>query len=143
MKNNLGNTTLGFRKKMAAKAFKQTSEYDLNIYKWMINKKNISNLLRYGENPHQKSYYIKNSNNNTLFDCCINSDKKLSYNNLLDADSAINCVNEFANPTCVIVKHNNPCCVASDNNIYKSFVKSYKSDPTCLNIHPNSCRITS
>ena len=53
----------------------------------------------------------------------------LSYNNILDANSAYECLNEFSEPTCVIIKHNTPCGLASDTNIYKAFLKAYNSDP--------------
>ncbi len=82
--------------------------------------------LRYGENPEQKAYLIC-SKNKTIFDYQING-KKISYNNIIDIDSGLKCINEFDEPTSVIVKHTNPCGVASSKNINIAFQKSYESD---------------
>ena len=90
-------------------------------------KKNRKEVLRYGENPSQKAYLIKNSKK-SVFDFQL-SGKKISYNNIIDIDSGLRCLNEFKDPTSIIVKHTNPCGVASDKNIYKAFKKSYESDP--------------
>ena len=57
------------------------------------------------------------------------SGKKISYNNLIDLDSGLKCLAEFSEPTSIIIKHTNPCGVASSNNITSAFIKSYKSDP--------------
>jgi len=89
--------------------------------------KNKKSLLRYGENPNQRAYVINNINK-SIFDLQI-SGKEISYNNILDLDSGIRCLNEFSEPTSVIVKHTNPCGVASAKNIKKAFQKSYESDP--------------
>lgn len=90
-----------------------------------IEKKKIK--LRYGENPGQSAYII-NKYNKSIFDLQING-KKISYNNLLDLDSGLKCLNEFNEPTSIIVKHTNPCGAASSDNINSAFLKSYKSDP--------------
>ena len=90
-----------------------------------INKKKID--LRYGENPGQDAYLI-NKHNKSIFDSQING-KKISYNNLLDLDSGLRCLNEFNEPTSIIVKHTNPCGAASASDINSAFLKSYKSDP--------------
>ena len=136
LKKNVGKTSLQFRKKMAAKTFETTSNYDSLIFKWMLNKENYSSkfiqyekqALQYGENPHQKSFYYKNSKQKLLFDNIIPKGKELTYNNLLDVDSAYNCITEFSEPTCAIIKHNNPCGVASSNKIYNAFLRAYSSD---------------
>ncbi len=83
--------------------------------------------LRYGENPNQKAYLI-NKTDKSIFDFQI-SGKKLSYNNLIDLDSGLKCLNEFEEPTSIIMKHTNPCGVASDKKIKNAFLKSYQSDP--------------
>ena len=82
--------------------------------------------LRYGENPNQKAHFISN-NNKSIFDFQI-SGKKMSYNNIIDLDSGIKCLGEFVEPTSIIVKHTNPCGVASAKDINKAFIKSYASD---------------
>ncbi len=89
--------------------------------------KNKKIKLRYGENPNQKAYLITNSRKN-IFDFQI-SGKKISYNNLIDVDSGLRCLEEFKEPTSIIIKHTNPCCVASSKEIKSAFLKSYKSDP--------------
>ena len=82
--------------------------------------------LRYGENPKQKAHLISN-NNKSIFDFQI-SGKKISYNNIIDIDSGLKCLSEFTEPTSVIVKHTNPCGVASAKSIDRAFIKSYNSD---------------
>jgi len=129
-KNN-GVTSLAFRKKMAKRNFKLTSDYDLSIFKWLNgNKKEKNNnkiKLKYGENPNQKAYYLINSKSN-LFNSKLGG-KKLSYNNILDISDGINCLQDFTEPTCVIIKHNNPCGIASANNIEGAYKKALQSDP--------------
>ena len=89
--------------------------------------KNKKIKLRYGENPNQNAYLIKNSKK-SIFDYQI-SGKKISYNNLIDLDSGLKCLEEFQEPTSIIIKHTNPCGVASAKNIITAFIKSYNSDP--------------
>ncbi len=84
-------------------------------------------ILRYGENPNQKAYLI-NSQKSSIFNFQL-SGKIISYNNLIDLDSGLKCLAEFSEPTSIIIKHTNPCGVASSNNITSAFIKSYKSDP--------------
>ncbi len=83
--------------------------------------------LRYGENPGQDAYLI-NKDNESIFNFQING-KKISYNNLLDLDSGLRCLDEFTEPTSIIIKHTNPCGVASAKTINSAFLKSYTSDP--------------
>ena len=112
---------LGFRKKMALKAFQTVASYDAAITNWFSKEQELPDLLaigakkrldfRYGENPHQKAAFYSDQD----FGLKQVQGKELSYNNLLDADAAICLLKEFKDPTCVIVKHNNPCGVASCN----------------------------
>ena len=118
---------------MAAKIFLLTSNYDLAIHNWIQksdhNKiKNKEIKLRYGENPHQKSYLIKNTSNKNFVDNLIQG-KNLSFNNIKDSEAGFNCINEFKKPTSVIIKHSSPCGVASSTNILIAFKNSIKSDP--------------
>ena len=83
--------------------------------------------LRYGENPNQKGYLI-NDQKNSIFTYQI-SGKQISYNNLIDLDSGLKCLKEFIEPTSIILKHTNPCGIASAKNIDIAFDRSYKSDP--------------
>jgi len=128
---NKGETSLAFRKKMAEKNFKLTSDYDLSIFRWFnkTNKKKIIKKvkIKYGENPNQKAYYLSDSKN-TLFNSKLNG-KNLGYNNILDISEGFDCLNEFTEPTCVIIKHNNPCGVASAKNIKTAYSRALKSDP--------------
>ena len=128
---NKGETSLAFRKKMAEKNFKLTSDYDLSIFKWLNGnqkkKKDNKIKIKYGENPNQKAYYLSNSKTN-LFTSQLNG-KNLGYNNILDISEGLNCLNEFSEPTCVIIKHNNPCGVASAENIQNAYLKARGSDP--------------
>ena len=140
-----GETTLKTRLELAKKVFSKVANYDSMILKY-LNKKDIEptnifpdslNLklnnkvqLRYGENPHQRAsiYNIENSlmsgfNYEQL------SGKELSYNNLVDTESALSCVKQFKKPSCVIVKHANPCGVAESNSLLKSYNFAYKTDP--------------
>ena len=101
-----------------------------NMTKWLqigLMKKKYNKIkLRYGENPKQKAHLISN-NNKSIFDFQI-SGKKISYNNIIDIDSGLKCLSEFTEPTSVIVKHTNPCGVASAKSIDRAFIKSYNSD---------------
>ena len=82
-------------------------------------------ILRYGENPHQKGIYYGNLGEvfNKL------NGKEISYNNLLDIDAAINLINDCKEPTFAILKHNNACGVAIDNNVYEACSKALAGDP--------------
>ena len=127
MKKNSGTTDLIFRKKMAAKTFKLISKYDQNIHNWFVNNKDRKDIkLKYGENPHQKAKLkIKNTSNLNKYKI---QGKEISYNNILDIDSGLDFLNEFKEPTTVIIKHNNACGVASSSTIKKSFIRAFNSD---------------
>ena len=120
---------------MAKKAYTITANYDSIISNWLngdvTNSFNIINYkkinLRYGENPNQKSFFYKDKNQKSFLDNILQG-KKISYNNILDIDSAVNCLNEFNEPTCIIVKHNNPCGVSSCKNISNAYKKAYSAD---------------
>ena len=88
--------------------------------------------LRYGENPHQNAslYTFKNLKYKNIANSKIIQGKELSYNNIVDADAAWECVREFNNPSCVIVKHANPCGVAESDNTYNAYDLAFKTDPT-------------
>lgn len=86
--------------------------------------------MRYGENPHQKAAFYKLTidGNNDLTGAQQLQGKELSYNNLVDIDSAFRLVNEFTRPAAVIVKHNNPCGVAEADTILEAYINAYKTD---------------
>lgn len=87
--------------------------------------------MRYGENPHQNAAFYVETN---LHEPCIStsvqlSGKELSYNNIGDTDAALECVKQFDQPSCVIVKHANPCGVASTDNILTAYDRAFATDP--------------
>jgi phosphoribosylaminoimidazolecarboxamide formyltransferase/IMP cyclohydrolase len=87
--------------------------------------------MRYGENPHLKGAFYK-SLPETIEPCIINAvklqGKELSYNNILDGDCAIECIKEFSDPTCVIIKHATPCGIASADNLLQAWKYAYATD---------------
>ena len=89
--------------------------------------KNSKIKLRYGENPNQRGYLISDKKN-SIFSYQI-SGKQISYNNLIDLDSGLKCLKEFSEPTSIILKHTNPCGIASAKNIEIAFNRSVESDP--------------
>ena len=130
-----GATTLENRKLLATKAFHVSSHYDTAIFNYFnedqtIYKESIANgqILRYGENPHQKGYFFGD------FDAMFTKlhGKELSYNNLLDVDAAVNLILEFKNsePTFAILKHNNACGLATRNLISEAYNVALACDPT-------------
>jgi phosphoribosylaminoimidazolecarboxamide formyltransferase/IMP cyclohydrolase len=131
-----GKINLEFRKQLAAKAFAHTAQYDAMIANYLnndfltLNFKKITDL-RYGENPHQQAsayQQIDNTENNVL-PAEQHQGKQLSYNNIIDTDSAVNCIKEFQQqPACVVIKHTNPCGVAEAADIYTAFVNAWNGD---------------
>lgn len=86
--------------------------------------------MRYGENPHQKAaFYVNYDEQSPSISSAIQlQGKELSYNNIADADAAIECVREFTDPCCVIVKHANPCGVAIADDIHQAYINAFLSD---------------
>jgi phosphoribosylaminoimidazolecarboxamide formyltransferase/IMP cyclohydrolase len=116
-----GVTNLELRKHLAKEAFGVTSHYDTAIHNWF----NPGEVLRYGENPHQKGIF--KGNLNELFEQL--NGKEISYNNLLDIDAAMSLIVEFAKPTVAILKHNNACGCASADDICTAWIKALAGDP--------------
>ena len=130
-----GSTTLENRKLLATKAFHVSSHYDGAIFNYFntdetIYKASIADgqVLRYGENPHQKGFFFGD------FDAMFKKihGKELSYNNLLDVDAAVNLINEFKTdgPTFAILKHNNACGLATRATISEAYLAALACDPT-------------
>jgi phosphoribosylaminoimidazolecarboxamide formyltransferase/IMP cyclohydrolase len=88
--------------------------------------------LRYGENPHQRAAFYRTlgARGASVGSGQILQGKELSYNNIADADSAIECVRQFESPACVIVKHANPCGAALGSSILEAYEHAYRTDPT-------------
>jgi len=138
-KGGLSNETRRF---LAQEAFLLTSAYDSAIANFLgkqegklpdtfvIFLEKVQNL-RYGENPHQQAafYRDRTASGLSLADLGKLHGKELSYNNLLDAESALGLVTEFAEPCAVIVKHTNPCGLACAGDICEAYEKAYAGDP--------------
>jgi phosphoribosylaminoimidazolecarboxamide formyltransferase/IMP cyclohydrolase len=88
--------------------------------------------MRYGENSHQDAaFYVENGIEEASVATAKQlQGKALSFNNIADTDSALECVKEFSAPACVIVKHANPCGVAQGENILEAYERAFKTDPT-------------
>ncbi len=133
---NNGVISLADRKQFAAKAFNVSSHYDTVIFNYFNTDQNSSslkisettaNVLRYGENPHQKGFFYGDFH--AMFDTL--HGKELSYNNLLDVDAAVNLMAEFfgETPTFAILKHNNACGISQRDTICKAYVDALAGDP--------------
>lgn len=126
-----GITKLEQRKYLAKRAFETSAQYDRLIYSYFAQSPYINTplspsiALRYGENPHQKGWFIGNLDE--LFDKI--QGQEISYNNLLDVDSGIHLLKEFNEPTIAILKHNNTCGIASDENPLFAWKKAFACDP--------------
>ena len=129
-----GSTDLEDRKYLAKSAFNVSSHYDTAIFNWFNNdeekffKQSIteSRSLRYGENPHQEGTFYGNLDE--MFDKL--HGKELSYNNLLDVDSAVNLMAEFpSKPTFAVLKHNNACGLASRDTLLEAWTDALAGDP--------------
>ena len=125
LEKNKYSTDIAFRKKFALKAFNITSEYDSQIDEYFGLESGHYPVLRYGENPHQKAFFKGDLDN--VFQKL--NGKNLSYNNLLDIDSAIKLISEFSSVTFAIIKHNNACGIASCSSVLTSYKKALESDP--------------
>lgn len=156
MESNAGSLTYNTRFDLAIKAFEHTAEYDGMIanyfgarlestdcaedcghdhsefprtYNVQMTKKQD---LRYGENSHQSAaFYVENNVQEASVATATQlNGKELSFNNIADTDAALECVKEFVEPACVIVKHANPCGVALGENILEAYDRAFKTDPT-------------
>ena len=144
MKKNNGSTTLDFRKKLAAKTFSTTAYYDSLISNWFYRNTDdqpeifsttgqLSSVLRYGENPHQAASLYKSSlYSSGIPHSTLLQGKELSYNNINDADAALQLIKEFdeTTPTVAIIKHANPCGVASGTSLHDAYIKALSCDTT-------------
>ena len=150
LKNGDGHLDRDFRKQLAFVAFQRVALYDEVIAKYFLELMpesddldtaewdeeidppfDLRQVLRYGENPHQKAAFYSEPD---LDRACVASaeqlhGKELSYNNILDLDSALNLAREFADPAAVVVKHNNPCGAATADTLADAFLKAWDGDP--------------
>jgi len=134
-----GEVLFETRKKLSAKAFGHTAQYDTIIHNYLKDEKLSDNLsitfekhseMRYGENPHQlaSSYKIPGNTEPNILNATIHQGKQLSYNNMMDADGALACVREFDEPACVVVKHANPCGVAVGDDLLDVYTRAFNAD---------------
>ena len=142
-----GATTPEVRAWLAAKAFAHTARYDTMVANYLQARNPAPGMrfpqalplvyekaqdLRYGENPHQHAAFYRDPTPRaaTIASARVMQGKELSYNNIADADTAIECVRQFRTPACVIVKHANPCGVATAESLAASYEAAYRTDPT-------------
>lgn len=141
-----GQTSPELRRRLAAAAFARTCQYDATISRYFAEHlESAADLpdhltlsfhqqqsLRYGENPHQEraAFYVQSNPPQTSVAATKQlHGKELSYNNLLDLDSALNVVRRFAEPAVVVLKHNNPCGAAIADSLAAAFTAAYAGDP--------------
>ncbi len=145
--NNDGVVSDATRFDLAVKAFEHTSNYDGMIANYLGRVRTDGSMdelprtinlqfskvqeMRYGENPHQHAAFYTEKN---PADACIATakqlqGKELSYNNIGDTDAALECIKQFDEPACVIVKHANPCGVSVNNSILEAYNAAYSTDP--------------
>src|SRR6195952_416342 len=134
LKAQNGETTIQQRRAFAHKAFNISSNYDTAIFKYFnqeeplpVFKESIQNsqVLRYGENPHQKGIFYGDLDR--MFTKL--HGKELSYNNLVDVDAAVALIDEFTEPTIAILKHTNACGIASRQFIKEAWLDALACDP--------------
>ncbi len=139
-----GGTTHDMRKKLAAKAYARTAAYDTAISQWYAAQNGVTfpdrmtvagakvQECRYGENPHQVAAFYKNGEDRPgIATATQHQGKELSYNNLNDTDAAFELVSEFGSetPAVAIIKHANPCGVATGATLLEAYEKALKCDP--------------
>ncbi len=145
LRDSNGRLSLGTRERLAAKAFACTARYDAAISTWFAQRtteegtfpaswreayEKVSDL-RYGENPHQQAAFYARVGSPTHLLAGVEQlhGKELSFNNLLDLSSARELAEEFDEPACVIVKHNNPCGCAVAASAREAYVRAFACDP--------------
>ena len=142
-----GRTTLVTRSRLAAKAFAHTARYDAMVASCLGAVHNVSadrfpstlslvfdkaQDLRYGENPHQQAAFYRDyaPSGASVSAAKMLQGKELSFNNIADSDTAIECVRQFEETACVIVKHANPCGVSIAATPLEAYDRAYRTDPT-------------
>ncbi|WP_071458403.1 bifunctional phosphoribosylaminoimidazolecarboxamide formyltransferase/IMP cyclohydrolase [Bacillus massilinigeriensis] len=141
-----GKTTHETRRKLAAKVFRHTAAYDAMIAEYMTDLAGeekpekltvtyeLKQSLRYGENPHQQAAFYRKPLGSAF--SVANAEqlhgKELSYNNINDANAALQIVKEFDAPAAVAVKHMNPCGVGTGKDVFDAFTKAFEADPVSI-----------
>jgi phosphoribosylaminoimidazolecarboxamide formyltransferase / IMP cyclohydrolase len=139
-----GRLSIATRERLAAAAFATTARYDAAIARWFAPRAHGEEFpprwanayekafdLRYGENPHQRAAYYAEVGAPTHLLAGVRQlhGKELSFNNLLDLDSARRLVEDFSDPACAIVKHNNPCGCALGRDVLAAYERAFACDP--------------
>ena len=151
MDRDAGGVGAATRLRLATKAFAHTAQYDAMVASYLAQASRTNGNaaatdfpdllplqfrkrldLRYGENPHQDAafYVAGDAQGAGVGSASQLQGKELSFNNIADADTALECVRQFEAPACVIVKHANPCGVAVDATIRDAYDRAYRTDPT-------------
>jgi phosphoribosylaminoimidazolecarboxamide formyltransferase/IMP cyclohydrolase len=142
-----GGSEFATRARLAAKAFSHTARYDALIAGYLSSQQALAGEpfpatlsllfekvqdLRYGENPHQRAALYRDpaTRGAGVAGARVLQGKDLSYNNIADADTAVECVRQFTQAACVIVKHANPCGVAVAATPLDAYEGAYRTDPT-------------
>ena len=142
--NATGNTSVETRLQLSAKAYTHTAQYDACIATYMREKAGLNEKLflefdlkqglRYGENPHQSAKFYA-STTETAFSLASGKQlqgKEMSYNNIQDANAALNIARDFQEPFCVALKHMNPCGAAVAETIEEAWQKAYEADTVSI-----------
>ncbi len=142
LKDAGGKLSLGTRESLAAEAFSYTARYDSAISRWFVEKQDdfpplLLNAyekvtdLSYGENPHQRAAYYQQAGARMHVLSMVRQlgGKELSFNNVLDLNSARLLTEEFELPACTIIKHNNPCGVAVGGSVLEAYSAAFACDP--------------
>lgn len=141
-----GDTNLATRTKLAAKAFRHTAAYDALISQYLTKQDGLEDpeqltltwdlkeTMRYGENSHQKAWLYEDALPKSFSVLSANQlhGKKLSYNNIKDADEALRCIREFDEPTVVAMKHMNPCGIGRGENLEQAWDRAYEADQVSI-----------
>jgi phosphoribosylaminoimidazolecarboxamide formyltransferase/IMP cyclohydrolase len=142
-----GRTSLALRSRLAAKAFAHTARYDTTVAAYLASQLATDEerfpqslplvfekvqALRYGENPHQQAAFYRDpaARGAAVTSSTVLQGKELSFNNVADADTAIECVRQLDAPACVIVKHANPCGAALGATLPEAYERAWRTDPT-------------
>ncbi|MCH9699323.1 MAG: bifunctional phosphoribosylaminoimidazolecarboxamide formyltransferase/IMP cyclohydrolase [Gammaproteobacteria bacterium] len=144
--SDLGSITQDTRFRLAVKGFEHTARYDASVGDYLRRQQadhfpeqltlgvDRKMTMRYGENPHQKAaFYVEpRAPQGTIASAVQLQGKELSFNNIADADTALECVKSFTTetPACVIVKHANPCGVAQADDLLTAYQLAHETDPT-------------
>jgi phosphoribosylaminoimidazolecarboxamide formyltransferase/IMP cyclohydrolase len=147
MRKNWGTVSEGTSQTLATDVFEHLSRYDYHIYRYFLSSQSSPSLfpdlfqlhlekvqdLRYGENPHQEAaFYIESmvkGEAQGMAGIEQLAGKELSFNNIIDLDAALNIAREFEEPVAVIIKHNNPCGVATGESLLEVYKKARECDP--------------